>query len=81
MEEILSCYSNEIKGEALSCSAVYYVVQSGCNVDEISEERPIQMQAIYILPYYKHSLSSRLTCSDSVRFEKVLSVSAHGPHS
>ena len=25
--------------------------------------------------------STRLTCSDSVRFVKVLSVSAHGPHS
>ena len=30
---------------------------------------------------YKYSLSKRLICSDSVRFVKVLSVSAHGPHS
>ena len=33
------------------------------------------------LPHYKHSLSTRLICSDSVRFVKVLNVSAHRPHS
>ena len=30
---------------------------------------------------YKHSLSTRLMCSDSVRFVKVLNVTAHRPHS
>ena len=43
---------------------------------------PIQCLHLHLhLPYYKHSLSTRLICSDSVRFVKVLSVSAHGPHS
>ena len=32
------------------------------------------------LPYYEHSLSTRLICSDSVSFVKVLNVSAHRPH-
>ena len=32
-------------------------------------------------PYYKHFLCTRLICSDSVRFVKVLNVSAHRPHS
>ena len=42
VEEIISCYSNEIKGAAPSCSAVYYAAQSRCNVDEIFEERPFK---------------------------------------
>ena len=33
------------------------------------------------LAYYKRSLCTRLICSDSVRFAKVLNVSANRPHS